>query len=204
MINTMEKAHPDRSIVLASQSPRRMELLKQAGLDFSVVPSGIDETTISMVSPETYVKALAEAKAEDVSSRYPDHWIIGADTIVYIDDTLLEKPDSPEDARRMLKQLSGRTHQVYTGFCICCRSKARCHSETIVTDVHFKTLTDTEIRWYANTTEPYDKAGGYAIQGLGMFLVKWIKGSYTSVVGLPVCEVLDFFINEGIISKLST
>lgn len=194
----------DPLIVLASKSPRRMELLQQAGLNFSVIPSGIDEAAIPMVSPETYVKALAEAKADEVSSRYPDRWIVGADTIVYIDDTILEKPDSPGAARRMLKQLSGRTHQVYTGFCICCRSENRCYSETVITDVHFKNLTDREIRWYARTTEPYDKAGGYAIQGLGTFLVQWINGSYTNVVGLPVCEVLDFLIKEGILSELPT
>ena len=99
----------------------------------------------------------------------------------------------------MLKRLSGKIHQVFTGYCICCKSKDRSYSEVIKTDVRFKNLSDTEIEWYIHTNEPFDKAGAYAIQGLGTFLVKSIKGSYTNVVGLPVCEVIEFLIDEGII-----
>jgi septum formation protein len=99
----------------------------------------------------------------------------------------------------MLRRLSGQTHQVLTGYAICCRDRGRSFSETVITDVTFKELTAAEIEWYIHTREPFDKAGAYAIQGLGTFLVKRINGSYTNVVGLPVCEVIAFFIREGVL-----
>ena len=195
----MENSSNDPVLILASRSPRRRYLLKQAGLSFSVIPSSIDETSIPVSSPETYVKALSEAKAENVSIKFPEKWVIGADTIVLKDDAILGKPDSKAQARAMLKQLSGQTHQVLTGYAICCKSKNRKYSETIKTQVLFKSLTDKEIEWYIHTKEPFDKAGAYAIQGLGTFLVKSINGSYTNVVGLPVCEVIEFLLKEGVI-----
>lgn len=185
-------------LILASSSPRRKYLLKQAGLDFTVIPSNFDENSVSLTTPETYVKVLAEAKATDVSKAFPQSWVIGADTIVVIDGKILGKPDSKDHARTMLKRLSGNTHQVYTGYCICCRRKERSFSNTVKTDVLFKKLSDNEIEWYINTPEPFDKAGAYAIQGLGTFIVRSIKGSYTNVVGLPVCEVIEFLIQEDI------
>ena len=196
----MVNSSNDPVLILASKSPRRRYLLKQAGLSFSVIPSSIDETSVPVSSPETYVKALSEAKAENVSIKFPEKWVIGADTIVLKDDAILGKPDSKAQARAMLKQLSGQTHQVLTGYAICCKTKNRKYSETVKTQVLFKNLTDKEIEWYINTKEPFDKAGAYAIQGLGTFLVKSINGSYTNVVGLPVCEVIEFFIKEGVLS----
>jgi septum formation protein len=195
----MKNAHPEPLIILASKSPRRRYLLKKAGLSFSVIPSTIDEESISKSPPETYVRTLSEAKADDISNIYPDKWIIGADTIVLKDGTILGKPGSRDDARSMLKQLSGRTHHVFTGYTICCKANNRKFSETIKTEVLFKNLTDDEIEWYIHTKEPFDKAGAYAIQGLGTFLVKSINGSYTNVVGLPVCEVIEFLIKEGVL-----
>jgi len=195
----MKKPHNGPLIILASKSPRRRYLLQQAGLSFSVVPSGIDEKSVPKAPPEIYVKLLSEAKADDISNTYPDKWIIGADTIVLKDDKILGKPVSRDDARSMLKQLSGQIHHVLTGYAICCRTKDRKFSETIKTEVQFKNLTDEEIEWYIHTKEPFDKAGAYAIQGLGTFLVKRINGSYTNVVGLPVCEVIEFFIKEGLL-----
>jgi len=186
-------------IILASTSPRRRYLLEQAGLSFFVVPSGIDEATVPISSPESYVRILSELKADNVSERYPEKWVIGADTIVLKNGAILGKPASMDEARTMLKQLSGQTHQVLTGYAIHCKAKNRKFSETIKTDVLFKHLTDEEIEWYIHTKEPFDKAGAYAIQGLGTFLVKSIRGSYTNVVGLPVCEVIEFLIKEGII-----
>ena len=124
----------------------------------------------------------------------------GADTIVLIDGTILGKPESTADARSMLRRLSGQTHQVLTGYCIRCSARDRRFSETVVTDVSFKKLSDMEIEWYVRTGEPFDKAGAYAIQGIGTFLVKRIDGSYTNVVGLPVCEVIEFLLKEGIIA----
>ena len=198
----------DPLIILASESPRRRELLQQAGICFSVIPSSIDERATAMASPaarlgcpESHVRHLAEAKATDVSKAYPAGWVIGADTIVAIDGSILEKPGSHREARSMLQRLSGCTHQVFTGYCICCRSKKRSFTDIVTTDVTFKQLTDDEIRWYTHTPEPYDKAGGYGIQGLGTFLVKSVNGSYTNVVGLPVCEVIAFLTKENILNR---
>ena len=186
-------------LILASKSPRRRYLLQQAGLKFSIVPSDFDENSVKLSSPQSYVRCLAEAKALDISRKYPESWIIGADTIVFIDNTILGKPTSRNEARTMLQSLSAKTHQVLTGYCICCKSLDRFFSETITTDVCFKTLTQREIDWYINSGEPFDKAGAYAIQGIGTFLVKRINGSYTNVVGLPVCEVLEYLIKEGVV-----
>jgi len=194
----MQKLSDNPFIILASKSPRRKYLLKQAGLSFTVIPSSIDENSIPISQPEIYVKTLAEAKANDISKKYPESWVIGADTIVLIDSIILGKPSSKSEARVMLKRLSGQIHQVLTGYSIRCTVRNRFFSETIITEVRFKNLTDDEIEWYINTEEPFDKAGAYAIQGLGTFIVKSIKGSYTNVVGLPVCEVMEFLIKEGV------
>jgi septum formation protein len=195
----MNQPHACASLILASKSPRRKHLLEQAGLKFSVIPSDFDETSVAMSDPASYVRALAEFKALDISHKHPDSWVIGADTLVLIDNQALGKPGCDDDAREMLKRLSGKRHQVLTGYCICCRAKKQLFSETVKTDVHFKKLRRGEIDWYIGTGEPLDKAGAYAIQGLGSFLVRSIKGSYTNVVGLPVCEVIEFLIKEGAI-----
>lgn len=195
----MPSSNTEPLIILASKSPRRRYLLEQAGLTFSVVPSHFDESTIPLTDPSDYVKKLAEAKAIEIASAYPKNWIIGADTIVSIDNAVLGKPGSEGEAGDMLRHLSGRVHQVFTGYCICCRSDNRLFSDVAKTDVQFKNLTDDEINWYIHTREPFDKAGAYAIQGLGTFLVKSISGSYTNVVGLPVCEVIELLIKEKVI-----
>lgn len=195
----MKQSSTKPSVILASKSPRRRYLLKQAGINFVVVPSQIDESKIWMKKPEEYVKKLAEAKASDVAYKYPDSWVIGADTIVVIGDAILGKPRSIDDARNMLLRLSGQTHQVYTGFAICCKARERLFSQIVKTDVLFKNLSEEEIQWYIHTPEPFDKAGAYAIQGMGTFLVRSIHGSYTNVVGLPVCEVIEFLIKEGLL-----
>ena len=195
----MNAPHDRSRLILASKSPRRSELLKQAGLAFSVIPSDLDESTVALSNPDSYVITLAESKALDISEKHPSDWVIGADTIVLIDGIILGKPDSIDEAREMLRRLSGNTHQVLTGYCISCKAKGRFLSETVKTDVHFKKLNETEIEWYLQTGEPFDKAGAYAIQGIGTFLVKGINGSYTNVVGLPVCEVLEHLIREGVV-----
>ncbi|MFZ5571372.1 MAG: Maf family protein [Thermodesulfobacteriota bacterium] len=195
----MSTANQHPAIILASQSPRRRYLLKQAGLQFSVIPSGIDESTVESGPPEHYVRTLAETKAADIADRFPDSWVIGADTVVLINGAVLGKPVSLSDARRMLMQLSGQTHQVLTGFAVICKTRQHFHSQVVSTDVHFKSLSEKEIEWYIHTREPFDKAGAYAIQGLGTFLVKGIRGSYTNVVGLPVCEVIEHLILHGVI-----
>jgi septum formation protein len=195
----MKKSVHNSRLILASKSPRRRYLLEQVGLQFAVIHSNFDENSIPLSSPESYVRRLAEAKAKDISKRHTDSWVIAADTMVAIDNTLLGKPGSRPEARKMLRSLSGKTHQVLTGFCICCEETGRLFSETVKTDVCIKELTELQINWYINSEEPFDKAGAYAIQGIGTFLVKQIHGSYTNVVGLPVCEVLDFLINAGVV-----
>ncbi|MBF0120802.1 MAG: [FeFe] hydrogenase H-cluster radical SAM maturase HydE [Desulfobacterales bacterium] len=187
-------------IILASKSPRRNDLLKQAGLSFKVIPSNIDEDNIDISSPDEYVKVLAIAKAEEIAKIYPDSWIIGADTIVVIDNMILGKPKSIDEAREMLNRLSGKTHYVFTGYAIYCMSREKLFSGVVKSDVLFKALSDLEIEWYIKTEEPFDKAGGYAVQGLGAFFIKSINGSYTNVVGLPVCEVIDCLLKENIIT----
>ena len=195
----MNKPVTQSRIILASNSPRRRHLLAQAGLNFSVIPSAVDEQEVAISDPEDYARTLAESKALDISAKHPDSWVIGADTIVLIEQQILGKPQSKEDARDMLRRLSGKIHQVYTGYCICSKSEKQMFSETVKTDVYFKELSDQEIEWYIQTGEPFDKAGGYGIQGIGSFLVKRINGSYTNVVGLPGCEVIDFLIKEGVV-----
>ena len=192
----MPKPQTDPLIVLASESPRRKYLLEQAGLQFTVVPSRFDEGSVQPTQPAETVAMLAEAKADEVSARFPNSWVIGADTIVSIDGRILGKPASEHQAFRMLRRLSGRTHQVFTGFCICCQTQKRRFTDIATTDVVFKQLSEEEIQWYIQTREPFDKAGAYAIQGLGTFLVRRINGSYTNVVGLPVCEVIEYLIKE--------
>ena len=184
-------------LILASKSPRRRYLLQKAGLEFTVIPSKVDEQAVVLSDPESYVKRLAEAKAADIADRYPESWVIGADTVVFIDGTILGKPASREQAEAMLKRLSAKTHQVHTGYCICRQATGHFFSECVTPDVNFKQLSAQEIDWYIHSGEPFDKAGAYAIQGLGTFLVKRINGSYTNVVGLPVCEVLEHLIKEG-------
>ncbi|MFC1788790.1 Maf family protein [Thermodesulfobacteriota bacterium] len=195
----MKNPGEDPVLILASKSPQRRYLLEKAGLSFSVIPSDIDETTLPLLPPEVYVRVLSEAKAEFIAKKYSEKWVIGADTIVLKDGVVLGKPGSIDEARSMLKQLSGQTHQVFTGYSVLCKAKNRKFSETVQTEVLFKNLTDEEIEWYIHTKEPFDKAGAYAIQGLGTFLVKRINGSYTNVVGLPVCEVIEFLIKEGVV-----
>lgn len=186
-------------LILASQSPRRKDLLEQAGIPFEVIPGNFDEDSVPLDEPASYAVRLAVEKAQQIARQYPESWVVGADTIVCIDDAVLGKPGSRKDARSMLSLLSGRTHQVVTGYALINHSKRKIVKDAARTDVRFKTLSEEEIEWYILTSEPFDKAGGYAIQGLGTFLVKEIKGSYTNVVGLPVCEVIELLCRERVI-----
>ncbi len=192
-----------KKIILASKSPRRKELLEQIGMDIEIYPSNIDEKRVSIKNPVEYVKELARLKAENIGSLYPGSWVIGADTIVVIHDQIIGKPRSKADAISILKKLNNREHFVYTAFCICNQDSNSYTMKSVVksvkTKVCFKNLTDSEIEWYVNTKEPFDKAGGYGIQGVGSFIVKKISGSYTNVVGLPVCEVVEALINLNLI-----
>ena len=176
-------------IILASASPRRVELLRLAGLDPETMPSGADETFRPGESPRDHVLRLAEAKAQAVSARHPEAWVLGADTIVVAGE-VLGKPASFPEAKRMLQRLSGRAHEVLTGFCILRRAGGVRLGEVVASQVRFRTMTEDEMDWYAGSPEPYDKAGGYAAQGVAACFIREIRGSYTNVVGLPLCEVV--------------
>lgn len=197
--SAMSRNRDNPAVILASASPRRKYLLEQAGLSIEVIPADIDEEVVGEIDPAARVRLLAEAKAMRIAEDNPDRWIIGADTAVVIDGRILGKPVSKQDARKMLMRLSGRTHQVYTGYALVCALLEKRFSEAVCTDVRFKDLNEHEIDWYVHTGEPFDKAGAYAIQGIGTFLVKSISGSYTNVVGLPVCEVIEKLIAEGVV-----
>ena len=185
---------------MASKSPRRYELLNQVGLDFEVIPSGVVEDFFNTESPREHVLRLAEAKAMEVASKYPDRWVVAADTIVYINGSILGKPKSREEAAEMLRRLSGREHRVLTGFSVCYLEKRNNDKEAVQTMVRMKPLTPVEIEWYVHTGEPLDKAGGYAIQGIGSFMIESIQGSYTNVVGLPICELIQMLNRLGAIT----
>jgi septum formation protein len=194
MNQTLEK---DR-LILASISPRRKYLLEQAGIDFDVIPSAVNERSARWTCPAV-TRRLYPWPRQGCCPAAPGRWVLGADTIVAIDDQILGKPRNRNSARSMLEQLSGQTHQVYTGFSICHRDGITHHTEVVATDVTFKSLSKEEIDWYIHTDEPFDKAGAYAIQGLGTFLVRRINGSYTNVVGLPVCEVIEYLLRHQVI-----
>ena len=196
-------------LILASASPRRKRLLEQAGLPFRAVTSHVDEE-IRYGSPEKTVCLLAEKKAFEV---FPlaGGWILGADTAVVIaasasqtmakhshtEEIILGKPQDAEDACRMLRLLSAQEHRVITGFCLLDPSGTSIHSEAVSTRVSIKELTDREIGAYIRTNEPFGKAGSYAIQGIGSFMVKSIAGSYTNVVGLPLHALIKALISVG-------
>jgi septum formation protein len=187
-------------LILASKSPRRNELLKQMGFDFEVIPSTVAENFIQTESPEEHVIRLAEAKVRDVANGYPDCWVIAADTIVYINGSILGKPKGREEAVGMLRRLSGQEHSVLTGFSVCHLEKMKNDKEAVQTAVSIKSLTTAEIEWYVQTGEPFDKAGGYAVQGIGAFMIESIRGSYTNVVGLPLCELIQMMTRLGVIT----
>ncbi|MGQ9917430.1 MAG: Maf family protein [Bryobacteraceae bacterium] len=173
-------------IVLASQSPRRSELLANAGISFVLRPAAIEEKPREGESPEQYVIRLACAKAQAVPAR-DDEFVLAADTTVVADEMILEKPHSPEEAERMLRLLHGRDHFVLTGVCL--RHAGRLWSAVEKTRVWFIPLREEEIVAYARSGEPLDKAGGYAIQGLASRFAERIEGCYFNVVGLPVSRV---------------
>jgi septum formation protein len=186
--------------ILASKSSRRSELLRQVGLEFEVVPSEVKEDFVQGESPQEHVIRLAEAKARNVGSRYPERWVIAADTIVCINGSILGKPNNRQEALEMLRCLSGQEHLVLTGFAVCLLGRGKADKEAVQTAVKMKKLTSTEIDWYVQTGEPFDKAGGYAIQGIGSFMIESIRGSYTNVVGLPLCELIEMLSRLGAIT----
>jgi septum formation protein len=184
-------------LVLASISPRRKELLAQLGIPFDPVESGIEETAFGVFSPAELVCQVAVRKAESVRDRCPQRWILGADTIVVLRNRIFGKPRDIRDCREMLFSLSGRNHSVITAFCLIDPSGISVHLEAVSTKVKVKRMSEDEIVAYIRTGEPFGKAGGYAIQAIGSFMIERITGSYTNVVGLPVYEVINAMITCG-------
>jgi septum formation protein len=176
-----------RALILASTSPRRSELLRNAGIAFEVDPADIHEEPVAGEAPIDYARRLARDKAKTVLTRHPDAVVLGADTVVVVDEHLLEKPANADDAARMLRLLSGRTHQVITGVCLLF-ADFEC-TEAEVTQVTFVRMSEQEIREYVASGEPMDKAGAYGIQGMASRWVERIEGDYFNVVGLPVARV---------------
>lgn len=183
----------DTPLILASASPRRKELLERLDLPIAVVPSRVDELEQHGESPEQHVIRLSEEKTREVAGRpeQPGRFFIGSDTVVLRDGVILGKPRDPAEARAMLTSLAGRSHRVLSGYAVLDRHSGRLLSAAVATHVEFKPLTGAEIDGYLATGEPFDKAGAYAIQGIGAFLVRRIEGSYTNVVGLPLAEVIE-------------
>ena len=178
-------------IVLASASPRRRELLTQIGLKFQVIPSTAEELVLPNETPEEHVIRLSIDKASEVANRasVAGRWFIGSDTIVLCNGQILGKPVDAQHAQQMLRMLSGREHRVLSGYAILDRQTGEQRAEAVSTRVRFRELTDEEIARYIASGEPTDKAGAYAIQGLGVCFVAGIKGSYSNVVGLPLCRL---------------
>ncbi len=187
-------------LILASESPRRKQLLRSVGIEFLIEPSKAEESEDISAAPAEIAEKLALIKANSVSADFPRHWVLAADTIVVLDNHIFGKPIDASDAARMLGELSGRVHEVITGICLRNRAENALRTGSVTTRVQFKQLTRAEISGYIRTKEPMDKAGAYGIQGIGAFLVKSIEGSYTNVVGLPLCETIEWLIEEEIIA----
>ncbi len=210
-------------LVLASQSPRRKELLERIGFNIRTIPADVDEDSVEGESPTEFVKRLARDKVlavverlQATTSHLADgaspqqasgilasqkdaqiRWVVGADTVVVLDDDLLGKPLDHDHAFDMLQRLSGREHKVITGFCIFDLNKNKEGIQAVVSTVRFKHLTRPEIEKYLAAGESMDKAGGYAVQGIGAYLIDSIQGSYTNVVGLPLCQMMEMLEEMG-------
>ncbi len=184
-------------LILASASPRRRQLLAQAGVDFEIIESGIDERRDEAEPGPDFALRMGCEKALAVSARRPDALVRGADTVVELDGEIFGKPQNPDDARRMLRMLSARIHRVFTGFALV-RGGRLVARAAIVSAVRFRPLSDAEIERYIVTSEPYDKAGGYAIQGDAGNFVAAVEGSTANVMGLPIDEVLEALRRHGI------
>lgn len=188
------------TIILASASPRRRELLAQLGYAFEIIPSQALEEEVAGESPQQHVMRLSRDKACEISTRdkIEGRWVIGSDTVVLRDNEILGKPQNDEDAARMLRSLSGRSHEVLSGYAVLDRATGEQRLGVVTTKVCFRALTEAEISGYIASKEPADKAGAYAIQGLGAFMVSRIEGSYSNVVGLPLCELVQALEELGV------
>ena len=183
-------------VVLASGSPRRKSMLADLEVDFVVVPADVDESTVTGESAIDYVQRIAVLKAMTVGSTHPSDVVLAADTTVDLDGTILAKPVDDDDAKLMLRSLSGREHLTHTAVCIA--RAVTVETALVSTAVTFRVLSDDEINWYVGTGEPLDKAGAYGIQGRAAGFVASIAGSVSNVVGLPLAETTELLRNAGV------
>jgi septum formation protein len=187
-----------KKIILASASPRRKELLKKIGLKFGVEPSDYAEDMRSGLSPDELARAISLGKARAVASRHRNTIVIAADTFIVFRGKIMGKPGTEAEARRMLRKLRGKPHSVITGFTILDTDKNKVLTKSIETVVHISNLTSKEIETYVKSGEPLDKAGAYAIQGLGSVIVERIEGDYFNVIGLPLSALAEGLRDFGI------
>jgi septum formation protein len=184
-------------LVLASASPRRAEILRASGWQFEALAANADESRHDHEAATTYVERVARAKAEVVRSRVPGATVVGADTVVVVDGEILGKPRDEQDARRMLRLLQGRWHQVLTGVAVFNGNMGQPRVAHKVTEVRFAEMKEDEIGWYVDSGEPMENAGAYAIQGFGARFIEGIKGDYSNVVGLPVRLLYELIMSEA-------
>jgi septum formation protein len=186
-------------LVLASASPRRKSLLQELGLEFDIMQAGIEETPLAGEPPVDFVLRAARDKAEEVSRANSTAWVLGADTVVVHEGSILGKPSDEKEALEVLQRLAGQKHIVHTGFCLINEAENIAVSRVVTTEVYFAPFSRKIAAAYVATGEPLDKAGAYGIQGQGGFLVERLYGSYSNVVGLPLAEVVDELLRYKVI-----
>ena len=186
-------------IILASQSPRRREILQLMDIPFEVIESHVKEIPPAGATPEALVKALAEQKARAVFALHPEDCVIGADTVVDLDGRVLGKPHTPERAKKYLHLLQGRSHIVYTGVCVLTPGHADIRSAR--TDVTFRPMSDAEIDWYVGTGDPLDKAGSYGVQGPASLFVDHLEGNYFNIIGMPAPTLYEMLLQAHVIDE---
>ncbi|XOF34415.1 MAG: Maf family protein [Candidatus Electrothrix sp. YB6] len=191
-----------KPLILASASPRRQQLLRDLGIDFTVLPADINETPQAGETSAGFALRMAEEKTACIARQHPAAWVIGADTVVTFDGRILGKPADAAHALKMLRSLRGRTHQVITGLALACMDKNRQESLTRTTEVSFADVPDAVLSAYIRTGEPLDKAGAYGIQAKGGFLVRSITGSCTNVIGLPLSTCISLLLQCNIITPV--
>lgn len=205
----MKKKHSgtDRRIILASSSYRRQEMMKWLGIPFEVVPSDFPEEQVNYADfsveglghdPEGYAVTIAQGKALTVAEQHPDALVVASDTVVFLDGNVYGKPKNLDDARAMLKTLRGKTHTVFSAVVMIDGETGERRSDVVRSDVTFVNFPDAQLEQYIATSEPYDKAGGYALQGFAKRFVKDVEGSATNVVGFPVLTVRDMLEDLGV------
>ena len=186
-------------LILGSGSPRRRELLARLGIEFTIMVPEVDESLREAEGGRDYVHRLARLKSEAIGRTHPSSWVVAADTVVIIDGRLLTKPEGETQAVKMLMQLSGREHQVRTGYCLYHAERSYCAIDSVVTTVRFKSFALEWAKSYVSTGEPMDKAGGYGIQDRGGVLVEAVYGSYSNVVGLPLSELVELLCSQRVV-----